>query len=515
VGAGGDILTSQYGDTWETQTSGTTHDLFGIAYGHNKFVAVGNNGTVLTSTDGITWSNHSSGRTTDSLRAVVYGKNKFAAVGLNGVILNSGSGASWTRHGGGVSASLYGIAYGENKFAAVGADSEIWTSSNGVVWYRKNYNQGTDLLGTAFGAFKFIAVGAGGELLRSLDGIAWQVQTSNAGGDLDGAIYANERFVAVGAGDIVYSVCAASSPTITVTAPNGGERLEVGSNLSITWSDTGSIDNVKIEYSTDSGTTWDSIIDTIDNSGSYSWDSIPDAPSETCLIRVSDTDGNPSDVNDEFFAIIPQPVGTITVTSPNGGNVLTVSDIERITWTSTGTIEDVTLEYSTDNGLNWIFIDSAASSETGSDNYDWTVPDTPSVQCLVRVTSSASDEGPSDTSDAVFTIESPVTATVTVLTPNGRETIEGETQYEITWSGTGTLQTVTIEYSYDGGTTWVMVSESTGNDGSFWWTVPNTPSPNCLVRITGIDSDDGPSDVSDGEFTITPSTASTLVSQGG
>jgi hypothetical protein len=49
---------------------------FGVAFGHDMFVATGENGTILTSSDGKTWSSVESG-TKQSLQAVTYGNNIF------------------------------------------------------------------------------------------------------------------------------------------------------------------------------------------------------------------------------------------------------------------------------------------------------------------------------------------------------------------------------------------------------------------------------------------------------
>ncbi|MEO0294046.1 MAG: S8 family serine peptidase [candidate division WOR-3 bacterium] len=92
---------------------------------------------------------------------------------------------------------------------------------------------------------------------------------------------------------------------ITVTSPNGGEEWQVGSTQDITWSSTGtSGNNVHIEYSTDNGSTWLDIIASISNTGAYSW-TIPNTPSDSCLVRISDIDGEPSDVSDGIFRILP------------------------------------------------------------------------------------------------------------------------------------------------------------------------------------------------------------------
>ena len=188
---------------------------------------------------------------------------------------------------------------------------------------------------------------------------------------------------------------------------------------------------------------------------------------------------------------------TITVTSPNGSESWMVGESFDITWTSTGTIANVQIEYSANNGGSWINI-VASTANDGS--YPWTIPDMPSSTCLVRVRD-AVDSDPSDSSDAVFTILAYVAPTITVLSPNGGENWSVGSSQNITWSSTGTVGNVNIDYSINNGSNWIPVAVSTENDGSYSWTIPAAPSTTCLVRVRdAIDND--PSDSSDAVFTI-------------
>jgi hypothetical protein len=94
-----------------------------------------------------------------------------------------------------------------------------------------------------------------------------------------------------------------NSEAITVTAPNGGESWGVGTLRDISWTHS-CLDTVKIEYSTNSGSDWTTEAEKVPAAqGSYSW-SVPDAPSENCLIRICDAeDGAPCDESDAAFAI--------------------------------------------------------------------------------------------------------------------------------------------------------------------------------------------------------------------
>ena len=65
---------------------------------------------------------------------------------------------------------------------------------------------------------------------------------------------------------------------ITITAPNGTENWGSGTPQTITWFSGGSIVDVKIEYSTDNGSSWNSVIASTPNTGSYAW-TVPETPS--------------------------------------------------------------------------------------------------------------------------------------------------------------------------------------------------------------------------------------------
>ncbi len=105
--------------------------------------------------------------------------------------------------------------------------------------------------------------------------------------------------------------------------------------------------------------------------------------------------------------------GQITVLQPNGGEVLYVGDTYQITWTKTN-ISYVYIEYSTNGGENW----SPVASEIVPDFYNWTIPNTPSNDCIIRVIDNLGGIIHDD-SDAPFTISSGEQITVTT-SPSGR-----------------------------------------------------------------------------------------------
>jgi RHS repeat-associated protein len=510
AGKGGKILTSPTGTTWTLRTSNTTYDLMGITFGVNMFAAVGANSTILTSPDGITWTNHSAviGNT---LYAIAYGNNTYVTAGSSGVILTSTDGSSWTSRVSGTVNTLYGITYGNNQFVVVGGSGTILTSYTGTGWTPRNSAVTTTLRGAAFGSSSsiFVIVGDYGEILTGANGIAWTSQNSGTSNHLNAVTPGNSKFAAVGEDTIIYTTCNPLTPAVTLTSPNGGEAWSVGVSHDITWTSFGTVGNVKIDHSVNNGSNWIEIIASTANDGVYAW-TIPNNPSANCLVRISETDGSPADTSDAVFSIIIDPEPTLTLTSPNGGETFNAEDIHTITWTSTGSVGNVRLEYSINSGANWTVITSSTADD-GS--FAWTVPGISftSNHCLVRISEADEDRKPTDASDAEFTIISPEIDSLTLIYPNGREVLTAGSAHDITWTFTGTVGNIKIEYSIDGGDSWTMIEDSTENDGSFTWTVPDTASDHCLVRISENDEDGTPFDISDAEFSIISSGAASLV----
>ena len=90
-----------------------------------------------------------------------------------------------------------------------------------------------------------------------------------------------------------------------------------------------------------------------------------------------------------------------------------------------------------------------------------------------------------------------------VQMPNGNETLAGNRIQTIHWyrQAASTVDTVRIDFSLDGGSRWTPVAANAPNNGSYAWTVPLTPSTNCLIRVSNT-AGGAPADTSDGPFAI-------------
>ncbi len=117
-------------------------------------------------------------------------------------------------------------------------------------------------------------------------------------------------------------------PTVTLTAPNGGELWYVDDEHDITWeaADDDSIASYKLEYTADEGTTWVDIQDWTDgNPQTFAW-TVPATPSTYHLVRVScqDFGGNiVSDESDTLFTAWPEG-GMIAFSSTRDNGVYNI-----------------------------------------------------------------------------------------------------------------------------------------------------------------------------------------------
>ena len=132
--------------------------------------------------------------------------------------------------------------------------------------------------------------------------------------------------------------------TLTVTSPNGGESWEATSVHNITWTTQGSVGNVRIEYSTNGGTSYTDIVASASNSGTYSW-TVPNTPSSNCLVRISEaSSGTPSDVSNAAFAITPPPKPPLSPAVDTRLDSTETKKINKITWQANPENAGITLK---------------------------------------------------------------------------------------------------------------------------------------------------------------------------
>lgn len=138
---------------------------------------------------------------------------------------------------------------------------------------------------------------------------------------------------------------------ITVTSPNGGESLMIGSASQVTWRASDVSGEVKVEYTVD-GSQWRGIGKTDASAGSIAW-KIPNKESRIARVRVSLRKGSATDQSDGVFEIISDPLDATIMLAPNGGEQWTEGEKQNIRWQAPLDAVDIQLDFSTDNGATW------------------------------------------------------------------------------------------------------------------------------------------------------------------
>ncbi len=179
------------------------------------------------------------------------------------------------------------------------------------------------------------------------------------------------------------------------------------------------------------------------------------------------------------------PAPTVTVTDPNGGETLTAASNFNVTWSTTGTVANVSIEYSTNSGASWTTV---TGSTTNDGTYTWSVPSTATTQGRVRV-ADASNSSINDVSDADFTIDVPSGGGNYASLPYATGFEGGLDSYWSTQSDNsfGRIQTTSANTPHSGSTHLTMDSNTNGNfalneawlgldlagesqvELSFWW----------------------------------------------
>ncbi len=172
---------------------------------------------------------------------------------------------------------------------------------------------------------------------------------------------------------------------------------------------------------------------------------------------------------------------SVTVGEPATGAVLSVGSPFEVRWTATDNVGVtlVDLHYSADNGATWTAI---AVAQPNSGSYDWMPPAQALLQVRVTARDAAGNSGVGYSGSATTADLTPPTMMVTAPTPG--TTWIGNSTASVTWIATDNVSVtgVYLDYSLDGGVSWLTLAGPLGNSGSYAWFVPNTPTTALVIR---------------------------------
>ncbi len=316
------------------------------------------------------------------------------------------------------------------------------------------------------------------------------------------------RLTDLGGGRTDESNAAFSIPTgscqLFVESPNGEDRFDQGSPVSILWGSTNCGSSVTIELVRDGGVCR-TIASGTENDGSFEWIAQPCGGECGYKLRVTDAASGLAGETNGTFCIDPcAPL----LSAPNGGESWLEATERTILWDAPECGDLVRLEL-----VRAGSVCATIATETPNDgSHPWIVQSCggSSDGYAVRVCDLASGE--CDESDAPFEI--PI-CRLDVEAPNGGESWPRESVREILWSPSDCGGEAKIELLRNG-TLCSTISAGTPNDGAFSWVVQQCSGATSGYKIRITDLATGTSDASDAAFSIPdPSCQLTVVSPNG
>jgi photosystem II stability/assembly factor-like uncharacterized protein len=149
-----------------------------------------------------------------------------------------------------------------------------------------------------------------------------------------------------------------------ISSPNGGETWKVGSTHAITWSSF--VSNVTLEYSTNNGSSWSTIVSSIPATpGSYDW-LVPNTLTTQTLVRITNAaDNSLLDVSDAVFTISQTFLSQVSGTNKH------LNDVSFVSTTTGWAVGDKVIIHTTNGGAQWSDQTQYLGSQTLK-NIQWT-----------------------------------------------------------------------------------------------------------------------------------------------
>ena len=331
---GGIIKTTDGGNSWISQNSGLDYQIESIFFtNENNGYAVVNDwswdryGAILQTTDGgQNWIKKVEHTSYGLIDVYFIDEQKGYALGSNGLLWSTNNGGQDWNYDFLSDIWLYSVCFVNETIGWISGggmsfDYIIKTTNGGLSWIQQRNSFSNGLLsGIAFIDENIgWACGLNGVMLRTTNGgIDWQQDITYVPNDLQEFSFVNGQGYCSGdQGTLLKST--SLTTTIEIIEPNGGEIWEIGASEEILWNSQ-DIDDVKIEFSSDNGLSWVSIVDSVPSTGNYTC-TVPNIFSTQCRIKISDlTDPTNYDISYGNFTILSSK--TINLIKPNGGEIL-------------------------------------------------------------------------------------------------------------------------------------------------------------------------------------------------
>ncbi len=221
---------------------------------------------------------------------------------------------------------------------------------------------------------------------------------------------------------------------------------------------------------------------------------------------VSSTPSTDQDFALVCYNCIENTPPTMDITYPQKDDVL--SGTVNVQWSASdaedGSSLTIDLYYSTDNST-WNPI-ATGLSNTGT--YSWDTTTLSDRQYYIRGVATDSQGATGEDIEGPFWIDNVASPpTVDILAPLAGAVLAPGNPYDILWSAqdqdpTGSISSIDIYVSYDGGATWSPIATGLSNTGAYTWNVPDGYANNVYIRVVATDNDGMQGDDTEGPMKI-------------
>ncbi|MCK5160846.1 MAG: hypothetical protein KAQ99_04655, partial [Candidatus Aureabacteria bacterium] len=284
-------------------------------------------------------------------------------------------------------------------------------------------------------------------------------------------------------------------PGLEVTSPIDTDQWCVGRDNDITWTKYGTLGNVDISVSYNSGVDWEPIPGAtgvagtyVGDTGTWIWPIDPATTrSTTCKIKIVKSDNpnavdtGPDIVTDGVFEIM----SSLDITGPAISETLRVLQVPDsgagISWNiGGGPVGNVELKYCTDysTAKTWVTIPGADNLSSGSSPFAWDVDLNIGTDVGIRI---EEKDNPTLIKDESGPYE--VKGTINVSTPTLNETLRVGGDRLIEWTHKGNIGNVSIALSTGAGYVDLYTGIPVTALNKNWVGIPDDRSETCKVKV--------------------------------
>ena len=291
---------------------------------------------------------------------------------------------------------------------------------------------------------------------------------------------------------------------MSLTTPTSG-TVDGSDAITFGWTITpggGTIKTTQMAYSTDDGLNWTTLINQAGKVESYTASAGKfSAGKITWRVRAEDSYSGWSAWKTASFTV-SYAGPTINLTTPTSGSKDGGQKIQ-FAWTITagsGTLTGTQMEYSVDDGINWVQVFNASGERT---SYEAAPGLFPAGKITWHVRAKNAYSGWSAWKQASFTV-SYISPTINLTTPTSGSK-DGSQTIQFSWSisaGSGSIKSTQMEYSTDDGLNWQTLVDASGTATSYTANAAKFPAGKVSWRVRAKDSYSGWSDWKTASFSV-------------